>query len=178
VHWSTEVDAAIGLSSTPEAFSPDGSRIAISRGREITLWDVPTGREVLGIKGEASVASNSAGGWASAAVSLVSFSGDGRMLAAVSRDGRIRVWDTREATPERRARREARGLVRWLSARCRDRADLLARIEHDPSLSAPARRFALDLARRRPEPTPPSPPTSPAPGPSNRTPSFEPSSGG
>jgi WD40 repeat protein len=138
VQWSTEVNATDPFPKSSERFSPDGSRIAISSGREITLRDVATGREILKINGEAS---------------LVSFSADGRVLAAVSRDGHIRVWDTREATPEQRAPRLARGLVRWLSPRCRDRTELLARIQDDPSLSESVRRFALDLARHRPEPS-------------------------
>jgi WD40 repeat protein len=142
VQWSTEVTA------TDQRFSPDGSRIAMSSGREITLRDVATGREILWINGEAS---------------LASFSADVRVLAAVSRDGRIRVWDTREANPEQRDRRQARNLVRWLSPRCRDRAELLARIQDDPSLYESVRRFALDVARHRPEPPSPRAPVESGP---------------
>jgi WD40 repeat protein len=134
------------LTPSSEAVSPDGRRVAKSTRREITLRDMGNGREILSIKGGAS---------------FLAFSADGRMLAAVSIDGQIRVWDTREATPQLRALREARGLVRWLAPRCRDRAELLAGIRGDASLSEPVRQSALELARRRPEPSPATAPGQP-----------------
>ena len=109
------------LASSSETTSPDGRRIATARGREIKILDTSTGREVLSIKGGAS---------------FVAFNDDGRMLAAVSGDGTIRVWDGREATAPLTALREARSLVRWLAPRCRDRAELLAQ---DPGRRGPDR---------------------------------------
>ena len=159
VHWSPEVGAAVGPASAPEVFSPDGSRIAISRGRRGHAWDVATGREVLNFKGEASV---------------VSFSGDGRTLAAVSRDGRIRVWDTREATPERRAPRARRGASSDGSPPGVGPAPSCSRGSRAtracPSRSAGPRSSSPGTVPSRPRHAPP---VSPAPGPSNLVPSFK-----
>ena len=90
---------------------------------------------------------------------MASLRADGHLLAAASVDGQVRVWDTREATSKHLARR----FVRWLSPRCRDRAELLATIQNDRSLSEPVRRFALDIARRRPDPSPPRSPSESGP---------------
>jgi WD40 repeat protein/tRNA A-37 threonylcarbamoyl transferase component Bud32 len=126
------------LATPSETSSPDGRRVATASGREIKILDTGTRREILSIKGGAS---------------LVSFSDDGRLLAAVSGDGSIHVWDGRETTPQLKARREARSLVRWLAPRCRDRAELLARIRGDAGLTETVRQASADLARRRPEPS-------------------------
>ena len=126
------------LASPSETTSPDGRRIATARGREIKILDTSTGREVLSIKGGAS---------------FVAFNDNGRMLAAVLGDGTIRVWDGREATAPHTALRKARSLVRWLAPRCRDRAELLARMRGDAGLTETVRRVAVDLAQRCPEPS-------------------------
>jgi WD40 repeat protein len=64
------------------AFSPDGRRVTTGF-REIKVWDVGTGREVLTLDG---LSKHLVG---------LSFSPDGRLLA-VAADGETRTWDGRE----------------------------------------------------------------------------------
>jgi WD40 repeat protein/tRNA A-37 threonylcarbamoyl transferase component Bud32 len=61
------------------AFSPDGQRLAsTSSERQVTVWDVRSGRELLALKGVRT---------------SVRFSPDGQRLAGGSRDGTVRVWN-------------------------------------------------------------------------------------
>jgi eukaryotic-like serine/threonine-protein kinase len=69
------------------AFSPDSRLLAIpSADNEIRVWDVPTNRVVLILRGHG------------ARVLAVAFSPDGRRLASTSADRTVRVWDL--ATPD------------------------------------------------------------------------------
>ncbi len=111
-------DSGVSLIPSPMAtppatifpvFSPDGTRIATMGTDEITLRNASTGVDMLVIN---------------ARVDLISFSATGRVMAGASRGAKPgtseieppRVWDSRDATPERKAHREARSFVRWLSA--------------------------------------------------------------
>src|SRR5262249_30742281 len=64
--------------------SPDGRLFAhpTADGKVIRLIDADTGKEVPGTGGEAS------------SPAVIAFSGDGRLMAASSRDGTARVWET------------------------------------------------------------------------------------
>ena len=95
--WSGEFRRTLVGHSEPVhtvAFSPDGLRIASgSRDGAIILWDIQTGNKLHTLEGHAEP------------VSSVAFSTDGLTLASaggpysvnprLSRDGRIKLWDTR-----------------------------------------------------------------------------------
>jgi WD40 repeat protein len=64
------------------AVSPDGAKIAVSRGGNLTVWDPDRGdREHLAVLP-----------WL---VNDLAFSNDGRRLAAATEDGSVTVWDTK-----------------------------------------------------------------------------------
>ena len=66
------------------ALAPDGMTLASGDGRaRVTLWDLATGREKTTLRGH------------SAAVTSVEFTRDGRLLASMSADHTIKVWDPR-----------------------------------------------------------------------------------
>jgi WD40 repeat protein len=66
-------------------FSPDGKTVASTGDNQdpaIRLWDPTSGRERRALEGHTK------------GVYDLAFSGDGKLLASVSRDGTVRVWDT------------------------------------------------------------------------------------
>jgi WD40 repeat protein len=63
------------------AYSPDGHRLATSRGATISVWDAESGRELLTMDGHT-------GG-----IIGLAFSADGTRLASGGLDGTARVWD-------------------------------------------------------------------------------------
>jgi tetratricopeptide (TPR) repeat protein len=82
------------------AFSPDGRRLVAAFGAAfgaatdrrrvftIKMWDVETAQEVLRLKGHAS------------GMLDVTFSPDGKSLAAVSQDGALRVWNAQDRSED------------------------------------------------------------------------------
>jgi hypothetical protein len=67
----------------------------------VKVWDAATGQELLTFKHASSVMT-------------VAFSPDGRRLASAGLDGKTKVWDATELTPQGLIEHEARGLVQWL----------------------------------------------------------------
>ncbi|MCI0456517.1 MAG: protein kinase [Gemmataceae bacterium] len=139
------------------AFHPDGTRLVSASGRvskpldgllrpgegEVKVWDLTTGQELRTLQGHP------------AGIYSVAFSPDGHRLAAAGADRKVRVWDARPTTPEARADDEALSLVACLFAKRLRRADVLARLRHDPTISEEVRQRALTLAERyREEPAP------------------------
>lgn len=82
----TSVTLPIAERSLARAFSPDGSRLAVSVAHAIELWDTTTWRrlQTLPLAKEA------------ADLLGVAFHPSGRRLAAINRKGEIKVWDTEE----------------------------------------------------------------------------------
>jgi WD40 repeat protein/serine/threonine protein kinase len=76
------------------AFSPNGQRLATAfERRGVTLWEVPTGREVLRISRSASVSA------------AVAFSPHGQLLATADRDGAVKLWYGQQVVePDERGR--------------------------------------------------------------------------
>ncbi|MDM8537606.1 hypothetical protein QUF70_12685 [Desulfobacterales bacterium HSG17] len=62
-------------------FSPDGKTVATGYRKNISLWDVKTGKKKIQLSGH------------TATVLIVSFSPDGKTLASGSHDRTIRLWD-------------------------------------------------------------------------------------
>jgi hypothetical protein len=76
----------------------------------------------------------------------VAFSPDGQCVASASWDYTVKLWEAFSLTPERRALREAKGVVEFFCARSLPTATVLDRIRHDGTLSEPVRSQALALA--------------------------------
>jgi WD40 repeat protein len=68
-------------------FSPDGKRLASTRGTMVRVWDVPSG-DLRKLRGHATE------------LSRLAFSGDGTLLASGGFDGTARVWRVSEGEPE------------------------------------------------------------------------------
>ncbi len=63
------------------AFSPDGNRLATATAQtSVVLWQVPTGRNVLDLARNVTIAAAAA------------FSPDGSMIATADRDGTVKLW--------------------------------------------------------------------------------------
>jgi WD40 repeat protein len=124
------------------AFSRDGRRLASgSQDGTIKLWDAATGQEVLTLKG--------------GPVGSLAFSPDGRRLAAIG-NGLVKVWETSPVPAAVVRQREVLVRQREIAGRVDDlfrewglRAAVVTRLRQDPTLSAPERDFALQLARQR-----------------------------
>jgi WD40 repeat protein len=61
--------------------SSDGKMIIVGGERDITLWEIGTGRRVATLAGH--------GGW----VRGLALSSDGRILASAANDGALKLWD-------------------------------------------------------------------------------------
>ena len=78
-------DASFGQfpgSHAPIAFSFDGSQLAATMGRTVTVWNSTTGTKMVDFPDHGTP------------VVSLAFSPDGSRLASVSTDGAIRLWDT------------------------------------------------------------------------------------
>jgi hypothetical protein len=75
----------------------------------------------------------------------LSFSRDGRRLAAGSDDTRVSIWDAPEMTDDVRTEREAIGLVNLLSKQGLNRDDLADQISRLHNVPNSVRKRAMDL---------------------------------
>ena len=76
------------------AFYPDGSRLATAFGRQVKLWDIRSGQELLTLSlPEVANPSNETG------VAALAFSPDGQRLYAALADGTVRYWEAMPASP-------------------------------------------------------------------------------
>lgn len=71
------------------AFSPDGKKLASSDATEVALWDTATGELLAMLQGRS--AGHTTG--YNLGVGQVSFSSDGRHVAAANMDGASKIWD-------------------------------------------------------------------------------------
>jgi WD40 repeat protein len=82
---------AHGNGVTAAAFSPNGNRIATGcYDGTVKLWDAETGRETGTLGTPASTTPHP---WDRRCIKAVTFSQDGKQIAAVSNDGSEKVWD-------------------------------------------------------------------------------------
>jgi WD40 repeat protein/serine/threonine protein kinase len=129
---------------TSVAFFPNGRRIAsCSDDRTIKIWDAATREEVFTLRGHNS------------GVLSLAVSPDGQQLVSGSIDYSAKTWSTR-TDPEHVAfeivtRRAAVERVRSLFRQRMLKADVLAALEADHTLSPTLRAAAIDIARRRVE---------------------------
>ena len=72
------------------AFSPDGRRLAGVDREQVIVWDVPTGQEVLLLRGAGPRPGD--GGFNP----TLTWAADGRQLAATNWDGSVSIWDAAE----------------------------------------------------------------------------------
>lgn len=87
--WSPSVKAvALSADGRHVATATAGRRYGTDEGRraDVRLWDIESGREVLALRGHET------------AVVAMTFSPDGRLLAAAGHDRVVRIWDTESGT--------------------------------------------------------------------------------
>src|SRR5262249_17354768 len=120
-------------------FSPDGKRL-VSAGYDKTMriWDAATGQEILLLRHP---------DW----VRGVAFSPDGKLLASAREDRTVRVWNATPSSGEILAERQAWVLVDSLFAKLLLKADVIAGLQADATLSEEVRRLALQIAQTRGE---------------------------
>ncbi len=129
---------------TAVVFFPNGRRIATSSDdRTIKIWDAATREDVFTLRGHTS------------GILSLAISPDGQQLVSGSIDYSARTWSA-ETYPEDVAfeiahRRAAVERVRSLFSKHMLKAEVLAALRADPTLSASLRAAALDIAERRVE---------------------------
>ena len=79
--------------------------------------------------------------------SQLSASPDGQWLASGNQDGTVKMWDARSWTPEVREERDALSLIYFLRDQAKPKAEWLAAISADETISEPVRQRALQFAR-------------------------------
>jgi WD40 repeat protein len=94
----------------------------------VKVWDVQTGQEALTLAGN------------HGAISNVTFSPDGKRLAASGGDGTVMVWDARILTADEK---EAEFLLLALVANHASQAETRSRLRQDATISEAVRRIAL-----------------------------------
>jgi WD40 repeat protein/serine/threonine protein kinase len=129
---------------TAVAFFPSGRRIASSSDdRTIKIWDAARAEDVFTLRGHTS------------GVLSLAISPDGQQLVSGSIDYTARTWSAEtsaeDAAFETARRRAAVERVRSLFSRHMLKADVLAALRADPSLSPELRADALEIAEHRVE---------------------------
>jgi RNA polymerase sigma factor (sigma-70 family) len=84
------------------ALSPDGKTLAVAGEGEIELWDTATGKQVGALKGLPKYSLNT-----------LTFTPDGKTLAAMVGDETVRIWDARTARQVRQFTRPTTPVTPW-----------------------------------------------------------------